>query len=81
MTTLNEDLIYEILSAVEEIPAGKVLSISDYYGEYPCHRVVNHVGRLAPHFTAQREGRRQKAWVDRTGRKDHQNGTENFAVP
>ena len=34
---------------------GKVLSISDYYGEYPCHRVVNHVGRLAPHFTAQRE--------------------------
>ena len=55
MTTLNEDLIYEILSAVEEIPAGKVLSISDYYGKYPCHRVVNHVGRLAPHFTAQRE--------------------------
>lgn len=55
MTTLNEDLIYEILSAVEEIPAGKVLSISDYYGEYPCHRVVNHAGRLAPHFTAQRE--------------------------
>ena len=34
---------------------GKVLSISDYYGEYPCHRVVNHAGRLAPHFTAQRE--------------------------
>lgn len=77
MTTLNEDLIYEILSAVEEIPAGKVasygqiarligkdrnarlvgkvLSISDYYGEYPCHRVVNHAGRLAPHFTAQGE--------------------------
>lgn len=55
MTTLNEDLIYEILSAVEEIPAGKVLSISDYYGEYPYHRVVNHAGRLAPHFTAQRE--------------------------
>lgn len=77
MTTLNEDLIYEILSAVGEIPAGKVasygqiarligkdrnarlvgkvLSISDYYGEYPCHRVVNHAGRLAPHFTAQRE--------------------------
>lgn len=44
MTTLNEDLIYEILSAVEEIPAGKVLSISDYYGEYPCHRVA--AGRL-----------------------------------
>lgn len=77
MTTLNEDLIYEILSVVEEIPegkvasygqiarligrdrnarlVGKVLSLSDYYGEYPCHRVVNHAGRLAPHFASQRE--------------------------
>ena len=76
MTTLNEDLIYEILSAVEEIPAGKVasygqiarligkdrnarlvgkvLSISDYYGEYPCHRVVNHAGRTAPGWREQR---------------------------
>lgn len=67
---LNEDLIYEILSAVEEIPygcvatygqiarligrdnnsrlVGKVLSMSEYYGEYPCHRVVNHLGRTAP---------------------------------
>ena len=77
MTTLNEDLIYEILSAVEEIPAGKVasygqiaqligkdrnarlvgkvLSISDYYGEYPCHRVVNHAGRLVPGWSEQGE--------------------------
>lgn len=69
---LTEDFIYEILSAVEEIPegkvasygqiarligrdknarlVGKVLSMSEYYGEYPCHRVVNHAGRLAPHF-------------------------------
>ena len=76
MTTLNEDLIYEILSAVEEIPAGKVasygqiaqligkdrnarlvgkvLSISEYYGEYPCHRVVNHAGRTAPGWREQR---------------------------
>ena len=67
---LNEDLIYEILSAVEEIPygcvatygqiarlisrdnnsrlVGRVLSMSEYYGEYPCHRVVNHQGRTAP---------------------------------
>lgn len=67
---LNEDLIYEILSAVEEIPygcvatygqiarligrdnnsrlVGKVLSMSKYYGEYPCHRVVNHLGRTVP---------------------------------
>lgn len=27
---------------------GKVLSMAEYYGEYPCHRVVNHAGRLAP---------------------------------
>ncbi|MBD5395135.1 MAG: methylated-DNA--[protein]-cysteine S-methyltransferase [Lachnospiraceae bacterium] len=74
---LTEDLIYEILSVVEEIPAGKVasygqiakligrdknarlvgkvLSISEYYGKYPCHRVVNHTGRLAPHFYGQKE--------------------------
>ena len=67
---LQEDLIYEILSAVEEIPegkvatygqiarltgreknarlVGKVLSMAQYYGSYPCHRVVNHAGRLAP---------------------------------
>ena len=73
---LTEDLIYEILSAVEEIPSGKVasygqiarligrernarlvgkvLSLSEYYGKYPCHRVVNHAGRLAPHFYEQK---------------------------
>ncbi len=74
---LNEDLIYEILSVVEEIPEGKVatygqiarltgrdrnarlvgkiLSMSEYYGNYPCHRVVNHAGRLAPGFFDQRQ--------------------------
>lgn len=74
---LTEDLIYEILSVVEEIPAGKVasygqiakligrdknarlvgkvLSMAEYYGEYPCHRVVNHAGRLAPFFYEQKE--------------------------
>lgn len=73
---LTEDLIYEILSVVEEIPegkvasygqiarligreknarlVGKVLSMSEYYGEYPCHRVVNHAGRIAPHFYEQK---------------------------
>ncbi len=75
-SVLTEDLIYEILSVVEEIPPGKVasygqiakltgreknarlvgkiLSMSEYYGDYPCHRVVNHAGRLAPHFSEQR---------------------------
>ena len=33
---------------------GKVLSMSEYYGKYPCHRVVNHAGRLAPHFYEQK---------------------------
>ncbi len=73
---LNEDLIYEILSVVEEIPVGKVasygqiakltgrekharlvgkvLSMAEHYGDYPCHRVVNHAGRLAPYFRDQR---------------------------
>lgn len=32
---------------------GKVLSMAEYYGTYPCHRVVNHAGRLAPHFSEQ----------------------------
>ena len=74
---LNTDLIYEVLSAVAEIPegcvatygqiarltgrdrnarlVGKILSMSEYYGDYPCHRVVNHAGRTAPGFPAQRE--------------------------
>ena len=34
---------------------GKVLSMAARYGDYPCHRVVNHAGRLAPYFREQRE--------------------------
>ena len=74
---MDEGIVYEILSAVEEIPegrvatygqiarligreknsrlVGKVLSCAELYGDYPCHRVVNHAGRLAPHFPEQRE--------------------------
>jgi len=73
---VTEDLIYEILSAVEEIPEGKVASYgqiarligrdknarlvgkvlrrAEEYGDYPCHRVVNHSGRLAPNFPEQK---------------------------
>ena len=28
--------------------------MSEYYGAYPCHRVVNHAGRLAPRFHEQK---------------------------
>lgn len=74
---LSDELIYEILSVVEEIPEGKVasygqiacligrernarlvgkaLSMAEFYGHYPCHRVVNHAGRLAPNFRNQKE--------------------------
>ena len=74
---LGEDLIYEVLSVVEEIPEGKVASYgqiarligreknarlvgripshAEYYGNYPCHRVVNHAGRTAPGWRQQRE--------------------------
>ncbi len=73
---LSEDLIYEILSVVEEIPegrvatygqiarligreknsrlVGKVLGMAQVYGDYPCHRVVNHAGRLVPAWSEQR---------------------------
>ena len=74
---LNDDLIYEILAVVAEIPpgkvatygqiaaligreknsrlVGKVLGMAEFYGSYPCHRVVDHSGRLAPCFCGQRE--------------------------
>lgn len=29
----------------------KVLSLSEYYGRFTCHRVVNHNGRTCPHWT------------------------------
>ena len=32
---------------------GKVLSMAEHYGDFPCHRVVNHAGRLAPYFHEQ----------------------------
>ncbi len=77
LNVLNNDLIYEVLSVVGEIPegrvatygqiarlagrdrnarlVGKILSMSEYYGRYPCHRVVNHAGRTAPGFRDQKE--------------------------
>ena len=79
---LDDSLIYEILSAVEEIPegrtatygqiacligreknarlVGKVLSRAEYYGSFPCHRVVNHAGKLVPGWTDQADLLRQE---------------------
>ena len=34
---------------------GKILAMSQQYGEYPCHRVVNHAGRTAPGWQEQGE--------------------------
>lgn len=73
---LDDDLSYEILAVVEEIPpgrvasygqiaaligreknarlVGRVLSRAEYYGAYPCHRVVNYAGRPAPGWPEQR---------------------------
>lgn len=33
---------------------GKALRMADLYGDFPCHRVVGHDGRLAPDFDEQR---------------------------
>lgn len=33
---------------------GRVLRDAEQYGDYPCHRVVNHVGRTAPGWVKQR---------------------------
>ena len=73
---MDEALVYQILSLVEEIPegsvasygqiarligreenarlVGKVLSRAEFYGDFPCHRVVNHAGRTAPGWPQQR---------------------------
>ena len=29
--------------------------MAEYYGSYPCHRVVNHAGRLVPGWNEQRQ--------------------------
>ncbi len=79
---MTDELVYEILSVVEEIPegrvatygqiarlvgreknarlVGKVVSMAQFYGDYPCHRVVNHLGRLAPGWPEQAELLRQE---------------------
>ena len=33
---------------------GRILSRAELYGDYPCHRVVNHAGRTVPGWPRQR---------------------------
>lgn len=33
---------------------GCILSRAEWYGDFPCHRVVNHAGRVAPGWAEQR---------------------------
>lgn len=42
---------------------GTVLSRAGCYGQYPCHRVVNHAGRLVPGWGEQAELLRQEGVV------------------
>ena len=94
--TLNDALIYEILSAVEEIPqgkvatygqiakligrdknarlVGKVLAMAEHYGDYPCHRVVNHAGRTVPGWKGQAVLLKEEGVVFR------ENGTVNLKL-
>ncbi len=74
---MNEELIYLVLSIVEEIPEGKVsyysqiaeisnrpknarlvgkiLSHSEFWGEFPCHRVVHSDGSLVAGWDEQKQ--------------------------
>lgn len=74
---MDENLAYQILSVISEIPfgkvatykqiavlcgrernarlVGKVCSHASYFGDYPCHRVVNCSGRLVVGWERQRE--------------------------
>lgn len=73
---LTDELAYEVLSVIGEIPSGYVATYGDIakllgmpgrsrlvgricrfsgnYGDFPCHRVVNHAGRLVPGWQEQR---------------------------
>ena len=66
-TRLNDDFARQVLSVVETYGqlacmigrpknarlVARVLSHAEYYGHFPCHRVVNHVGRIAPGWSEQ----------------------------
>ena len=43
--------------------------MAEYYGKYPCHRVVNSAGRLAPGFDEQ-----QRSLLENEGVEFKENG-------
>ena len=64
---MNEEFEALVLAVISEIPCGQVASYgqiaelvgkacshSEFYGDYPCHRVVNSQGRTAPGWDEQR---------------------------
>lgn len=51
---------------------GKVLSCAGSFGNYPCHRVVNHTGRLVSGW------REQKALLESEGVLFRENGCVNL---
>ena len=52
---------------------GRILGSAELYGDYPCHRVVNHAGRTAPHWPQQR------ALLEAEGVTFRPNGTVDMA--
>ena len=54
-SVLDDDLSYLIYSIVEENArlVGRALKMAFRYGDFPCHRVVNHQGRISPGWTEQ----------------------------
>lgn len=46
----------------------RVLSHAEYYGHFPCHRVVNHAGRIAPGWSEQADRSARKARPSRMKR-------------
>lgn len=54
-TVLSYGQIAEIIGRPKNARlVGRIMSMADRFGEHPCHRVVNHAGRLVPGWKEQR---------------------------
>ena len=56
---------------------GRVLSQAERYGDYPCHRVVDHSGRLVPGWDAQ-AALLARGSANESARPSAPGGTEGF---